>query len=1851
MNYTSKKAEEAGVHETAKSLVGSLRKYIEAQYHIRDEGLVRERHALLHQDATIAQAPYVEATPVYEGGNPYDSLPIPRVAADVLTQLAGMDVGLYPAPYQHQSQALVSFLGEDEKDLVVATGTGSGKTESFLMPIIGKLAIEGASRPESAALPGCRALLLYPMNALVNDQLARIRRLFGNSEAAKVISNGRKRPVRFGSYTGRSPYPGRRSSSRDELFIKPLFEEFYRKVAEQPLVKKELERIGRWPSKDLDAFYDFGAVQTKTYKSGKKVGKQYIANNWGGRLVTQPGDRELMTRHEMQQSCPELLITNYSMLEYMLMRPIERRIFEQTKDWLKADSRNEFILVLDEAHMYRGTGGAEVALLIRRLCARLEIPRERMRCILTSASLGSGPTAVVDGERFARDLTGLAETSSRSFKVIQGTRESRPPARPTTRKVVETLAAFDLAAFQNVANDLNTARAACETLALNLGWEAPPLGDHETFQNWLFESMTGFGPLELLIEKVSGNAIQLDTLSASLFPGTQLDTAARATDTLLALGSYARRRSDGRVLIPTRLHLFHRGLPGLHACIDPLCSERLGDHGGPTLLGRLHTKPLTQCSCESKGRVYEMLTHRDCGAAFIRGYVSSDMNFVWHQPSGPLSNGETIDLVSIEIMVEKRVHPRSRHRDMWLHITTGRLSSTRPLDITGYRKVCIPDIITPAQDITFDECPVCMRRTKSFRDEPSKVMDHVTKGEAPFTTLVRTQMARQPASRAIDARHPNGGRKVLIFSDGRQKAARLARDIPRDIELDVFRQAISLACARLDEISQEPRPNQNLYLSFLSVLADHDLHIFDGQDAKKVAAARAEFERDCDKDLFQAFDDGFVPAEPAPARYRIALLKLLCSNYYSLSGTTVGFIEPASSKLKKLKSEIKTAASVVGDEEVYALAVAWIDALLRELAFDPSLDATLRCKAAGYYKPNWGSKGRFDRAFKETLARRPGWSESVVESIEASFRSHLATEKDGAWFLSPSSLRLRIDLSHVWVQCPDCTAIMPLALSEKTCLACGGDEVRKIDPKENDYISARKGFWRQPVQEALTPGSRLSNLSVEEHTAQLSHRDRSSVHATTELYELRFQDVLIEDSDRPIDVLSCTTTMEVGVDIGSLVAVALRNVPPQRENYQQRAGRAGRRGASVSTVVTYSQTGPHDSHYFLNPKDIVAGQPRTPEVKVDNAKIARRHVHAYLIQTFFHELMGQCVHSSGEPTSILEKALGTTREFFHGATDTGVNLTGFEQWVSRRILAKEGELRRFVTAWLPPSLDTGGYTIEEWLRKVAGEFLETLRQLRSGVPLPDGKSGGVVNDTIDDDDSLGTKLEQKEFLEFLFFHGLLPSYAFPTSLSSFLVEKIQKDSKGKWEIRTLQRPQQSITQALSEYAPGRLIVIDKKTYRSGGVFADQPSSEVNRARPLFEKSKKLSYCEACSFMRDPHTAYYGDNACPVCNRELKEEDLIQPEVFGPEGARELLEDDRDQEITYATMAQFPQPVDPEAFTFLPCGPNASFTHVTDQRLVTVNRGKESGHSNGFSVCVECGAASVYDPLSAKRGLHERPYLHSGPPSTPQKCSGEFQRVLLGYDFRTDLLLLRLTVASPLVTDTSDTVALRMLEDSLHTIAEALRLTASRHRQLDLDPSEFGSGFRIMPALQNETRVLDLFLYDTLSGGAGYAEVAARNLTQILEDTLTLLEGCTCDTSCTECLDHYHNQHIQGRLDRKLGASLLRYTIYGEEPRCAAPNKQVAELSQLCSSLELDGYRCTEGGRSDSPMYVERDGLRVALGCYPGLIDRPEFEHAVKDACNVHGYLALNEYLLRSNMPDAHQRVREKFQSRKHEWPF
>jgi hypothetical protein len=1273
-----------GVHTTARRLTESLRSYIEAQYHIRNEGLIRERRRLLEEPGAVAQEPFVESTPVYELGQPYSQLQIPDAAKTALEQLAGLNLGLYARPYVHQAAALEAFFGRNPADLIVATGTGSGKTESFLMPIIAHVVCEAAERPASASLPGCRALLLYPMNALVNDQLSRVRRLFGEPRGSAVISRGRQTPIRFASYTGRTPYPGPRTGARDTERIEPLFEGFYLPILADQIKETQLRNIGQLPAKDLRAFYAKNEEEIQTTRAGQRTFR-----HWDRRLITQPGDRELMTRHETQLRCPDLLITNYSMLEYMLMRPIEREIFRQTRNWLHADPRNEMILVLDEAHMYRGAGGAEVALLLRRLFSRLDIPRERIRFILTSASLGEGEAAERAVLQFGRDLTGLAVNSTRPLTLIRGTKENRRGAAEGTAIQAAALAAFDLHAFEDHATRPDDARCAVSKLCAALGVPGP--APNADLADFLFHLLTGFGPLERLIELVSGRAIPLRELQHHLF-GNAPD-ADRATASLLALATFARRQRDLRILLPTRLHMFFRGLPGLFACINPECDQARDNDCSVT--GRLFTQLQDRCGCG--GRVFELLTHRECGTAFLRGYMLGHRgDFLWHVPSGPLREGHQTPLTPVEVLIDGEPHPEADdHIEAWLDVQSGRIVYDEPRPLRGFRKVYLPTPPAAWQPggLRFRTCPICTN--DAIRGDRSTIMDHSTKGESPFANLVKTQLDAQPAVKEETRTFPNGGRKVLLFSDGRQKAARLARDIPREVEQDIFRQVLALAASRLASIGREPRPITPLYVATLTVLRDFNLPIFDRGDAQKIENEIERLEKDHPNDDFadilQEFSVGDIPG-----RYKVALLKQLCGRYYSLTGTSVGYVQPYSRALERARRRVSTDVPTLSPDDIAQLAVLWIEELADRYALDRDIPDGVRALAAGYWSNGWGTNGRFERTLRARLPNILQLPPSTIESIETAFIDEFGLRGTNAnIFLDPSKVSIRVDLQMPWHQCGECTALLPVTLRGH-CGACGSKNVQAIDPAASEYVRARKGFWREPVAAALDARTRLRSILVEEHTAQLSNRDNARVHATTEQFELRFKDIRLYDRDKPIDVLSCTTTMEVGVDIGSLVAVGLRNVPPQRENYQQRAGRAGRRGSSVSSVLTYAQNGPHDSFYYNDPAQIVAGPPRNPDIKVDNEKIARRHVTSFLFQTFFHRYMDENNITVGGASSALFRALGKANDFFFGDGQTGPTFEAFRDWINQHVIAPNGTVRAQIASWLPATLRTAPFSIDAW---------------------------------------------------------------------------------------------------------------------------------------------------------------------------------------------------------------------------------------------------------------------------------------------------------------------------------------------------------------------------------------------------------------------------------------------------------------------------------------------------------------------------------------------------------------------------
>src|SRR6266566_5069825 len=214
------------IGETIQELHSALRDYIEATYHISNPALVAQRRQLLEQLGVIYQKPYLESTPRYKTANQFNSLGLDpaslEVFSDVSKQQGDLSVLIHDPPYQHQAAATKLALVHG-RSLMVMTGTGSGKTECFLLPILGKLAREAKSKgAEFGGMPAVRALVLYPMNALVNDQLGRLRLLFGDPRIVSKFMDWSGRPARFARYTSRTLYPGVRNDAKDKERLTPI---------------------------------------------------------------------------------------------------------------------------------------------------------------------------------------------------------------------------------------------------------------------------------------------------------------------------------------------------------------------------------------------------------------------------------------------------------------------------------------------------------------------------------------------------------------------------------------------------------------------------------------------------------------------------------------------------------------------------------------------------------------------------------------------------------------------------------------------------------------------------------------------------------------------------------------------------------------------------------------------------------------------------------------------------------------------------------------------------------------------------------------------------------------------------------------------------------------------------------------------------------------------------------------------------------------------------------------------------------------------------------------------------------------------------------------------------------------------------------------------------------------------------------------------------------------------------------------------------------------------------------------------------------------------------------------------
>jgi ATP-dependent helicase YprA (DUF1998 family) len=1844
------------IQNTINHLHASLKDYIEATYHVGDPALISQRRKLLDRAGVTHQIPYLESTPKYQAGKRFAEMSgLSPAALAIYSALAKAgDEGprlLFDPPYRHQGDAITHALIE-AKNLVIMTGTGSGKTESFLLPILGKFAREAEERPGAFGQRAVRALLLYPMNALVNDQLGRLRAIFGDPRLVEMFRGWAQRPPTFARYTSRTPYAGVRSGKRDGKKLasfEGFFVEIERQASEPPSeeqaraaeLRAQLKARGKWPAKpDIKRWFGDKGKRWANPKTGEFL-----------RAVTLEDDSELITRHEAQVAAPDLLVTNYSMLEYMMMRPIERPIFDQTRAWLASNPDEKFTVVLDEAHLYRGAAGAEVGLLLRRLRDRLDIPVERFQVICATASFSSRDYA----SDFGAQLSGVP---AESFVPVTGELDLRAQAAPGSAHEAELLASIDLSRFY-AADPAERAAAVAPFLAQR---SVEPTGDLEKD---LHAALVSFAPLGLLVNMTMKQARPVAGLGAALFPDSPT-VADQAVTTLLALGSVARESPEAAGLLPCRIHNFYRGLPGLWVCMDAECTE-LTDEERSGICGRMYSQPRETCGCGA--RVLQFYTCRNCGAAHARAH-SDDVDTpsaLWADPGRRLKmqGGETAPLLDLDLLLEApRLTDRAEIADYDLE--TGRLNPPKLGDRT--RSVYIrKDRITPPADDDgevdtraevrgqFTPCAVCGECAAYGR---TSIQDHQTKGDQPFQALVARQIQVQPPGpQPATAFAPLRGRKVLVFSDSRQVAARLAPNLQMYSVRDALRSIIVWGYDRLRQHPMIPAmlSLDDLYLSVL--LGSKGLGVRLRPELKAGDSFAAEASVDAAvKD--GALDDPMklqmlwmeVRNEKPPEALLDDIVKTVRDRHLGLEALALASLREAANKAKDVHALPPIAGVAETNEDKIALARAW-----------------LRC---------WRSEGFWLNAMPNTWYNRPKGRGTSVRARKGSFqamRTVLPDKNayrafDKSWqpmlmnifaadmesgYKRLAGKNLSLELEGVWTRCSACRSVHRPVPKLPHCLDCGSMDVVALDPVDDPVFAARKGYYRSPVVAALTdPSGKPMALIAAEHTAQLNAPQSEDVFSKAEENELLFQDVEMNwgaaaKRATAIDVLSSTTTMEVGIDIGALSGVALRNMPPGRANYQQRAGRAGRRGNAVATVVAFGSADSHDEHYFSEPDAMIAGPVVDPKLTLDNADIVRRHIRAFLLQNY-HQDRIPAFDPAADPN--LFSVLGTVEGF--KTTTALLNRNDFADWLASNSAA----LRARVAAWIPRELSEGDRAslldemASDCLAAVDGamrsqalggdKFTEEAEDAEDGSGHESGEAPPEVGEEAPPEKALTGKL-----LDRLLYKGVLPRYAFPTDVATFSVFDVDRSTPHRPIMKFA--PSQSLPVALSQYAPGKQVWISGKCYTSGAIYSPMADDRYDawQNRRLYRECSECSFAETVPLDSGLEPGVAKDcYACGADGTFGPTRYWLRPPGFAhPVYEEELTSPDDMPETAYATRAKLTMPTPADDAKWIAV--NDRIRAMPDRKhLLVSNTGPKH---DGYNYCTKCGRIeATAEGSGALTGPHRKPYPDDKEPECPG--SGTTRHLVLGTDFITDIALFSLRVAAPLKLKPG----FYPTDVALRTVSEALAKAACQ--MLEIEAGELMAEYR--PALTPGGRSgleAEIFLYDTLPGGAGFAGQLAGRGEDLFHRALRLMKTCpdSCDASCYRCLRSFKNKFEHSYLDRHVGAELLDYLIHGEmQPFDAA--RIAASTALLRRDLERQADATTFSSEEEIsvpgvgqvviPILATRpDGRRFAIALSGALtIDHPAdpLIARMREEWDGVTVIPINELLVRGNLPAATRAV-------------
>ncbi len=1237
-------------------------RYLDSPFDLRYPDLIAERRQLLDQDGRIYRHPLIEPVPAYRNsGESFGQAAQallggvwqPGEVADVVSFISQ---GLFPPDWvlhQHQRDVFEEVV-VNGNDAVVTTGTGSGKTECFLLPVVASIVRESATWPASGQRPAqwdwwnhftmqggnrrwaprvvqrghearpaaIRALILYPLNALVEDQLARLREALDSPGArAWLEANRRGNLIYFGRYTGRTPVSGDRSSSNTTR------------------LRDELRGIHQ------DA--------------------QAVADSAAARYFQKVDGAEMWSRWDMQDTPPDILITNYSMLNIMLMRAIESPVFEQTRQWLAGSPNRIFHLIVDELHTYRGTPGTEVAYLLRVLLDRIGLAPDsgQLRIIASSASLESGTQGLQYLEQF------FGRNRSR-FRVIGGPAYVVPPDSTSQAVVASHAGAF--AQFGQAVNDGGLANLpqAASALAEAVGVPAEASGTPagEILNAAVLQARA---PDALRLACTTGQQIIPRTpaeISQALFPNISTPDAQRATDGLLTALSRA-RSGAGIAPLSLRVHLMFRNLQGLWICTDPNCSQA-PPRSTACPAGSLHYVPTLTCQCGA--RVLELLYCEACGEVLFGGYrrETGNPNEWYLSPDHPNLEAAP-DLASFDRDYERfavfwpapgPLAPASRQWDQDGVRRTWRAANLDPVDgrvrlggaqggVAGYLYYVrsIHGTNPPAPGIAREAYPARCPRCDADWSGRTTVRSPIRTQRTGFQKIA--QVLADGLLRDLSRPPLSTERKLVVFSDSRQDAAKLSAGMRFSHYRDALRQALVSAMQQQSAgpiafdaqcRGQALSPEQQLAATSFQAQHPADATII-AMAANSTTAALlsgsnpALTNHQAAQRLLQRANNGPFRITQIAADISARLLAVgmnpggygknclwtdperLTGSWRDLYDWTPGtqprakpdgnLTQPQRRHLRRIQDQ--SVAELM--DVLFASGRRSIESLLLAL---PTTDRISHPASSNLVQEGadgairlLGSRRRLSTHPCSSRNSVPGYVAGYLTAIAqqnglspAAFIDHVINYLSGSgclntahYYLEETSLCLQ-PAGASFYECPQCRRIH-LHPSGGVCTDCWSP-LSPAQPTAGALLSADYYSY------LATQAGDLFRLNCEELTGQTNKEDARR-------RQRLFQNICLPPPTEnpladPVDLLSVTTTMEAGVDIGSLLAVMMANMPPMRFNYQQRVGRAGRRGSGMSVALTMCRGRSHDDYYFQRPQRITSDPPPQPYVDMRRENIIKR---------------------------------------------------------------------------------------------------------------------------------------------------------------------------------------------------------------------------------------------------------------------------------------------------------------------------------------------------------------------------------------------------------------------------------------------------------------------------------------------------------------------------------------------------------------------------------------------------------------------------------------------------------------------